>query len=142
MSLTNAAESSILALLFTETTWTGIATPVTNSWWISLHTGSPGEAASAQTAGPEANYTSYARVEVPRDGTNWTVSGTTQVANNLAITFPEATGGSNTITHFGIGTDSAGAGNLIFYGSLSQNLAVSVGIQPEFAASALTVTAD
>jgi len=42
----------------------------------------------------------------------------------------------------GIGTDLSGAGNLIFKGSLTSSLSISNGIQPQFAAGALTVTVD
>ncbi len=64
------------------------------------------------------------------------------VDNDSAITFPAATGGSETETNFGIGSDTSGAGNLFMDGSLTSGLAVSSGITPEFAAGDLDVTAD
>jgi hypothetical protein len=59
-----------------------------------------------------------------------------------AITFPAATGGSETETHFGIGSDSTAAGNLFLWGALNSSLAVSNGITPSFAAGALDITLD
>ena len=85
------------------------------NFYVSLHTADPGEAGSQTTS--EAAYTSYARVAVARSGAGWTVSGN-NVSNTGAITFPACTGGSETITHFGIGTDSSGAGTLLYKGTL------------------------
>src|SRR5574343_67232 len=145
MSLTNAAETAILQLLFENANWGNIGdatglrgSSTAGSWYVSLHTADPGEAGSQTTN--EATYTSYARVAVARSTAGWTVTNDT-VANDAAINFPACTGGSNTITHFGIGTDSSGAGNLIISGALTANLAVSRGITPSFAISALTATA-
>lgn len=143
MSKGNTFENDLLALIFTATAIANLAdnaatSPLTQLW-ISLHTADPGEAGDQTTN--EAAYTGYARVAVARDGTGWTVSGG-QVTNDGAITFPEATGGSETITHFGVGTDETGTGKLLYSGALDASLAVSAGITPEFAAGALTVTED
>lgn len=145
MSLTNAAESAILSLLFENANWANVgdATGLRGSstagvYYISLHTGDPGETGTQTTS--EATYTSYARVSVARSTSGWTVTADT-VANDAAVTFPACTGGTNTITHFGVGTDSSGTGNLIIKGALSASLAVSTGITPAFAIGALTATA-
>lgn len=146
MSATNAAETAVLNLIFVNTDWANIGdaaglqnSATAGSFYVSLHTGDPGEAGSQTTS--EATYTSYARVAVARSGAGWTVSGA-NCSNAAAVTFPACTGGSNTITHFGIGTDSSGAGNLIFKGALSASLAVSSGITPAFAIGELDVNAD
>ena len=53
----------------------------------------------------EANFGSYARVQIYGDGSTspyWTVansSGTVTAKNTGAISFPESTSGTNTITH-------------------------------------------
>ena len=52
---------------------------------------------------------SYARVAVARTTGGWTVTANA-VENAAEVAFPAATGGSGTATHFGIGTDSTGAG--------------------------------
>ena len=146
MSATNAWETALLALMFNNTNAANVgdATGLRGSttagvFYISLHTGDPGEAGAQNTT--EATYTSYARVSVARTSGGWTVSGNA-VTNTAVINFPAATGGTSTITHFGIGTDVSGVGNLLFKGALSSSLAVSNGITPSFAAGALSITAD
>ena len=146
MSATNAFETAILQHYFQNADIanvgdaTGLRGSTTaGSVYISLHTSDPGEAGNQSSN--ECAYTSYARVAVARNGTQWTVSGN-EATNANAIQFPQATGGSETATHFGIGSDASGAGNLRFSGALSSGLAISNGIQPEFAAGELDVTAD
>lgn len=146
MSKSNAAETALLGLIFNNTDFAGIGdagglqnSATAGSLYVSLHTADPGEAGDQTTN--ESAYTSYARVAVARSGAGWTVSGNS--ATNFALTqFPECTGGSETITHVGIGTDASGAGVLLYSGALSASRSVSSGIQPQFAASALTVTED
>lgn len=140
MSKSNLLENSLLLLIFNATTFDNIAendttTPATNLY-VSLHTADPTEAGD-QTSN-EATYTDYARVAVARTSGGWTVSGN-QVENAAAIVFPEASGGSDTITHFAIGELASGAGDLYYIGTLSASLAVSTGIEPQFAAGDLVV---
>lgn len=146
MSATNAFETALLTLYFNNTDHANVGdaagiqnSATAGSFYISLHTGDPGEAGDQTTS--EATYTSYARVAVARSGAGWTISGN-NVSNAAAITFPTATGGTNTITHFGIGSASSAAGNLFFKGALGASLAVSNGITPEFAIGDLDVTLD
>lgn len=144
MSATNAFENALLDLIFTNVDLANIgdvsglqASATAGSFYISLHTGDPGETGDQTTS--ECAYTSYARVAVARSGAGWTVTNDT-VENAAAVTFPQATGGSETATHFGIGSDSTGTGNLWVKGALNSSLAISSGITPEFAAGALDVT--
>lgn len=146
MSATNALETAILTLLFENGNAANIgdATGLRGSttagvFYISLHTADPGETGTQTTS--EATYTSYARVSVARSSAGWTVTGNT-VVNDGAITFPACTGGSNTITHFGIGSDASGTGNLFLSGALTGSLSVSSGITPAFAIGQLSATAD
>lgn len=145
MSASNAFETDLLELIFNATAITEIAENPTGSpspaavLYISLHTGDPGETGTQSTS--EATYTQYQRIAVLRTSGGFTVSGNT-VSNTAEILFNEATGGSNTITHFGIGLSPTGTGTLLFTGTLTQSLAVSSGIQPRFAAGALTTTCD
>jgi hypothetical protein len=153
MSATNAIAKAILSLYFENADHTGIGdasgligSTVPGNFYVSLHTADPGETGDQTTN--EATYTSYARVAVARSTAAWTaaVADPATVTNDAAITFPAATLASpevsNTITHFGIGTDASGTGTLLFSGSLDANLGVSSGITPEFAINALTITAD
>ena len=146
MSMTNAAETALLNLLFNNVDWANIGdaaglqnSAAAGSFYISLHTGDPGETGDQTTN--EADYTGYARVAVARSSAGFTISGA-NCSNTAEVLFAACTAGSNTITHFGIGTDSSGAGNLIASGALSASLAVSAGITPRFAAGELDVNAD
>lgn len=146
MSATNNFEDKILSLYLTNTDAANIgdATGLRGSStagviYVSLHTANPNETGTQTTS--EAAYTSYARVSVARSTAGWTV--TSGVGDNdAAISFPAATGGSETETHFGLGSSSSGAGSLDFWGALTASLAVSSGITPVFSAGALDVTCD
>lgn len=136
MSIGNTTENDICSLLFKST---ALSWDANTDLYVSLHTADPGEGGSQTTS--EATYTSYARVTVARSAVGWTV--TNNVAENAALVqFPQATGGSNTITYVAIGTAFSGAGQIICSGALSSSLAVSSGIQPQFSAGALTFTLD
>ena len=106
MSLTNAAETALLNLIFKAISWANLAddtaTSPATTLTVSLHTAWPGEAGTMLTS--ECAYTSYARQTVTRSsGGNFTVSGA-EVSNTADIEFPAATGGSETAMFFGIGT--------------------------------------
>lgn len=144
--MTNAAEADLLELIFLNVDFAHIGTTgglrgstSAGSFYISLHTADPGESGNQNSN--EASYTGYARVAVARSGSGFTLT-TSTISNAALVQFAQCTGGSNTLTHFGIGTDLAGSGNLIFKGALTSSLSVSNGIQPQFAAGALTVTVD
>jgi hypothetical protein len=146
MSLTNAAETALLALLFNNTDWANIGdaaglqnSATAGSFYVSLHTADPTETGTQTSS--EATYTGYARVAVARSGAGWTVSGN-NASNAAAVTFGACTAGSSSVTHFGIGTDVSGAGNLILKGALTATLAVSAGITPSFAIGELDVNLD
>lgn len=143
MSKGNTFENDLLKLIFNATAIADLAdndatSPLTNLY-VSLHTADPGEAGDQTTN--EATYTSYARVAVARTTGGWTVTNNA-VANAAAINFPAATGGSNTITHFAVGTASSGAGKVLYKGALTASLAVSSGITPSFAIGELDITED
>ncbi len=143
MSASDAFENGILELVFKNTAFAAIGdgsglqpSGGAGSLYISLHTADPGEAGDQTTS--EATYTSYARVAVARTAGGWTVA-VANASNAAAVTFPKATGGTNTVTYFGIGTGSSGSGVLLFSGVLDSSLAVSNGITPEFAIGDLDV---
>ena len=146
MSMTNAAEANLLNLLFLNLDWANIGdasglqnSATAGSFYVSLHSSDPGEAGNQSSN--EISYTGYARVAVARSGSGWTLS-TSTISNTALVQFGQCTGGTATATHFGIGTDSTSTGNLIFKGALTASLSMSNGIQPQFAAGALTVTVD
>ena len=146
MSMTNAAEANLLNLLFLNLDWANIGdasglqnSATAGSFYVSLHSSDPGEAGNQSSN--EISYTGYARVAVARSGSGWTLS-TSTISNTALVQFGQCTGGTATATHFGIGTDSTSTGNLIFKGALTASLSISNGIQPQFAAGALTITVD
>lgn len=146
MSKSNTFENDLLLLIFnnTDITLIGDAAGLQNSatagsLYVSLHTADPDEAGDQTTN--ETTYTDYARVAVARSGAGWTVTGNA-VANAALVQFPQCGVTGATLTHFGVGTDSSGAGKLLYSGALSASLAVSSGIQPQFAAGDLDITED
>jgi hypothetical protein len=108
------------------------------SVYLSLHTGDPG-VGGAQTTN-EASYTGYARLAVNRTGTGWAAASSGSTSNSALAQFAECTAGSATVTYVAIGSDSSGAGRVLWAGALSASRSISSGIQPQFAAAALTVT--
>lgn len=142
MSKTNNWENSILLLLFNATATTNVAdnaasSPLTNLY-VSLHTSDPGETGTQSTS--ECNYGSYARVAVARSGSGWTVTANS-VSPASAINFPEATSGTNTATHFGIGSLSSGSGVLYYKGAITPNISITSGVTPSLT-TATAVTED
>lgn len=142
MSAQDFFEDDLLDLIFTNVAAPNVGDSsglqpagTAGSFYVSLHTSAPADSASAQTTS-EAAYTSYAREAVARSTSEWTVASGT-VDNDNAVTFTEATGGSETENAFGLGSASSGTGNLFMTGALTSGLAVSNGITPEFAAGDL-----
>jgi hypothetical protein len=143
VSKSNSLENSLLALVFNATAFADIAQDDTSSpatsLYVALYTADPGEGGAMNTN--EATYGAYARVAVARTSGGWTVSGNA-VTNTAAIVFPECTSGTNTITHFGVGIGASGATVLLYSGALTASLAVSTGIEPQFAINDLDITED
>ena len=146
MSATNVLENGLLSLIFENANYANVGdatglrgSSTAGSFYISLHTANPNETGTQTTS--EGAYGSYARQAVARSTAGWTVSGG-GVTNDSAITYPAASSGSETETHFGVGSDVSGTGNLFIWGALSAGLAVSTGITPQFAAGALSITLD
>ncbi len=140
MSKSNAFETDMLELYFNAVSHANLAdntatSPATNLT-VALHTADPGEAGTQATN--EATYTSYARVTVARTAGGWTVTGNS-VSPVSDITFPQATGGSETITHFSIGTGTTDY--MMYYGTITPNIVVSINVTP-VVTNASTVTED
>jgi hypothetical protein len=144
MSKTNTWENDLLKLVFQNTSAsligdaTGlVGSGAAGSLYVSLHTADPGEAGDQTTS--ETTYTSYARVAVARGGA-WTISSNS-VSPTANIDFPACTGGTATITHFGVGTSSSGAGKLLYKGTVTPNIAVATGVTPRLT-TATAITED
>jgi hypothetical protein len=146
MTATNAFETALLNLYFLNTDHANVgdAAGIQNSaaagvFYISLHTADPTDTGTQTSS--ETSYGSYARQSVARTGAGWTVSGDT-ASNAAVITFPTASSGPSTVTHFGIGSDVSGTGNLFFWGALAASRIINTGITPSFAIGELDVTCD
>jgi len=145
MPATNQLEDDLLDLMFTNVqapNWgdaSGLQPAGTvGSIYASLHTATLNDAHTDQDQS-EAAYTSYARVAVARSVAEWTVA-TGNVDNDNEILFPEATGGSETETYFGLGSAASSTGYLQIYGAVSPSLDVSSGVQPRFKAGQLDIS--
>ena len=115
---------------------------------INLHTADPGEGGTATTNAP--TYTGYAAVSVSRDGAGFTIcDGTNPYAPNASgsayknaaqVTFPEATGGSDTITHTSVSVIATS--QILRSAALTASINVSNLITPLFPAGTLVYAED
>ena len=142
MSKGNTFENDLLKLIFNASAIANIADNAASSpktvLWCALHTADPGEAGSQNTS--EIAYTSYTRVSVARDSTGFTVTNNS-VSPVSTISFPAGTGGSGTATYFSVGTDSTGAGKLLYSGTVTPNIVCGSGVTPQLT-TASTITED
>lgn len=140
MSKGNTFENDFLKLIFQGVTIANLAdnaasSPLTNLR-MSLHTADPGETGNQTTN--EATYGAYARINVARSTTGWTVTNNS-VSPAANVSFPTATSGTNTITHAAAGTATSGAGKLLWKGAVTPNISVVAGVTPRLTtASAVT----
>lgn len=146
MSATDTFESEMLNLIFLNDNidQIGDATGIVGSTGagnleLSLSTAALDDTSNQNTT--EATYTGYARQDIGRSGANWTVSGTnpTIAANDNVIQFGQNTGGAQTVTDVGIGSDVV-ANELFLYEALDASLNVATNVNPQFAASALDIS--
>lgn len=145
MSFSNTLENELLEHILNNANIanvgdaTGLRGSATaGSFYLSLHTASPTE--SGNQSSSETTYGSYARVAVSRSGTGWTVTGNS-ASPAANIDFAEATSGTATITHVGLGTDASGTGKLVLYGTLSPSISVTTGVIPRVKTTS-TITLD
>jgi hypothetical protein len=98
------------------------------SLYLSLHTANPGEAGLQTTS--ETAYTDYARESIARTGGAWTITANSaSPASNIDFTECGATAGG-AITHFALGTASTGSGKILYYGTVTPNIAMATGVIP------------
>lgn len=87
---------------------------------------------------------SYARVNHPLTTSYMGVpsgGSPTSCANTFAVTFPTATGGWGTVSHWVAYTASTG-GTFVYYGQLDSSELITTGLQPQFAVGDLVFTID
>lgn len=143
MSKGNTFENDLQKLIFNAVTITGLAQDDTSPLTVlevALHTANPDETGDQTTS--ECTYTGYARVPVNRT----TGAGGFTVTNNSVspasnIDFGLCTVGSETATHFSIGTAHTGTGKILYYGTVTPNIVISPGVTPRLT-TASTITED
>ena len=123
-------ENEILDHLFGK----GSYTPPTI--YIGLSTANPADDASGLTE-PSGN--SYARVATA--GADWNAASGGTIDNANEISFPEASGSWETLTHFAL-FDAASGGNMLAHGSLSVSKSISSEDTVKFAAGDLDISLD
>jgi hypothetical protein len=143
----NALEHQILRLIFHGSSLATLfendqSTPTTYLS-VQLHTASPTDTGDMTAA--EATYGAYARVGIDRSSSGWTITGSTTATATVSpatnVTFPQATSGTNTITHFSIGisTVAGNTGQILYWGTVTPNISVSAGVTPRLTtATAIT----
>jgi len=137
MSKSDYFENALMSLIFQGTAIDDIAendssSPAT-ALTLALHTADPGESGDQTTN--EATYTGYARQSVSRNSSGWSISGNVvSLIDN--VVFPVATAGSETLTHYSIGTGSSD--RVLYYGVLDTSVAVVPGVQPRITAGTVT----
>jgi hypothetical protein len=142
MAKSSTFRNDILKLIFNGTPIANLAdnaasAPLTNLY-IALHTADPGTNPAQTTS--EAAYTGYARVATPRNSSEWVITANS-VSNTTEISFPIATGGSETETFASVGTSASGVGKILWVGALSPSIVVASGVTPVLTlASAITET--
>lgn len=144
MSKANATENDLVKFIFNNVAFPSYGTNLQ----VNLHTADPGEAGTATTSAP--TYTGYAAVSVSRDGAGWTIcDGTNPYAANASgnaakntaeVTFPECTGGSDTLTHASVSVIATG--QILYKGALTASINVSNLITPRFPAGTLILAED
>lgn len=142
MSKGNTFENDLLKLIFQAVDITTLADNAATSpevnLSVSLHTADPGEAGAQNTN--EATFGGYTRINVGRTATGWAVAA--NIASPVAdITFPQASSATNTITHFGVGNATSGAGVLFYFGTVTPNIVITSGITARLTTDS-TITED
>jgi hypothetical protein len=132
MSKANPLETAVLELILENNTnnilgsnASGLRLAAAGSLtnlYIGLYTADPGET-SRQTTN-EASYGSYARVALSRADATWTIgtgaANPGQALNAAVISFPTRTNaGSQTVSHWGIGTAQTSTGEMLYSGPLA-----------------------
>lgn len=102
--------------------------------YLALFTTAP----AADGSGTEASGTSYARSAVSQSPTNWPTATTGSKSNGTAVNFGTAGGSWGTVTHFAA-FDALTGGNMLYFGPLTQPMAVTTGDVVTFPAGAIVV---
>ena len=144
MSLSDTTENAVLKMFLkgTDPSYRSGATQ-----YLALFSDNAGTAADLEAGGYtyELNYTganTYARIALTK-ASAWTDNGST--FNNAAqIQFAKRTDGGATqnAKYFAVVDTASGAYNMGIWGTLTDAIAVSIGVQPTFDIGVLSIVAD
>jgi len=126
MGKSNYLEQALLDHVINSATLSAITT-----LYVSVYETDPTDA----NTGTETSYTGYTRQLVAFSRTGSTVD------NDADINFPENTGSSVTVTHFGV-HDAVTAGNLLYHGSLDESKQITNGDELKIKAGELDISED
>ena len=133
-SASNYLEDKINDHLLGGTTYSPLATVYLALWTATLSDSSTGAPAGEVSGG------SYARLAITNNTTNWPNSSGGVKSNGTVLTFATPSGSWGTVTDWALIDSSSGAGNILFYGTLTTPKTINSGDTVSFAVSALTVT--
>jgi hypothetical protein len=133
-SLSDYAENKVLDHIYSDGAFTEPA-----NIYMALCTTVPTDASIGATL-VEANYTTYARLEILATDLSAAASGSK--TNSAVLTFAACTAGDDTIVGFAIVDSSSGAGNVISWGTTTSKLIDTSNTPPTIAASAFVTTLD
>jgi hypothetical protein len=131
-SMTNYLEDKVLDDLLNGTAY---SKPTT--LYFGLFTAAPTDAGG----GTEVSGGSYARVSKTANTTNFPAASGGAIANGTAVTFPTASGSWGTVVAAGI-FDASSGGNLLWWGDLAVNKAVTSGDTFSFPVGDVDITLD
>jgi len=132
-SMGDYAELKLLEHMTGKTSWT------MPTAYMSLSTADHTD--TGVTTGEPVTTTAYIRQAT--SGGHWSAAAAGAIVNSGAITFPQATGSWGTIAYFGIWDNATpGSGGLLAWGAVSPTKVVSSGDTLQFAANAVSITAD
>lgn len=112
----------------------------TSEVWVGLSVGDPTDDGSGVSE--PSDTLAYARVKTNEaSGTSWQVADSTGVTvnNSAAITFPQATGSWETVTHFVLFSGSTAGASVLAHGALTSSKAIGNGDTAQFAIAALNI---
>lgn len=101
--------------------------------YVSLHAAAP-----ADQTDSEANYGGYQRVPVPRAESAWTVQGDMARCRGEVL-FPVCAGGRCVLTHWALGAEAEGPGEVLWRGELEPPVEVTRPVQPYLPAGVLVI---
>lgn len=145
--ISNYTENKLVDHILRGLAWTAPTTV-----YLALCTSAPSDASTGATIA-EASYTGYARGSLACNYSNWKgtggettntpSAGTGGASTNAAIITcgSDASSGPTVVTHFAVlDSGTVGAGNVLFYGALTQSKTINSGDPaPTFAADALSI---